>query len=415
MKTPRMFIVGASVLLSTAIVFGEVEVTVDHNSNENATDQFKFKNVPSPAPDTAAAKAKFTIVAGEADGNGADVSALNDGKLPVEEDQPDSNFFFAEDTAGGRVEADLGNVIPVKEINSYSWHPNTRGPQVYRLYASDGTADDFNAKPGTGIDPEKTGWKLIAIVDTRPKSGDGGGQYGVNISDSTGLIGKFRYLLFDMSRTEADDSFGNTFYSEINVIAADGSSAGEKAASPEENAAAVQVPLAPYFNKIGIQPDGAEFEESLDDGGWSCSSNLLGTAQVWNGVKFNLGSASASNVVTCAGQTIPLPSGHCSSLRMLALAVNGDQESQNFTVTYADSAAPLPVTQSFSDWFTPEDYSGESRVVTMPYRNQSDGTKDEQTFYLYGYSFSLNPTNSVKDLKLPDNANVKIFAITLVP
>jgi len=32
-------------------------------------------------------------------------------------------------------------------------------------------------------------------------------------------LGKFRYLLFSVFQTEVDDEFGNTFYSEINVIA----------------------------------------------------------------------------------------------------------------------------------------------------------------------------------------------------
>ena len=109
--------------------------------------------------------------------------------------------------------------IEIKQVNTYSWHPNTRGPQVYKLYASDGTAKDFDAKPKAGTDPTKVGWKLVATVDTRPKDGEGGGQYGVSIADSKDAsIGKYRYLLFDMSRTEADDDFGNTFYSEITVI-----------------------------------------------------------------------------------------------------------------------------------------------------------------------------------------------------
>jgi len=32
-------------------------------------------------------------------------------------------------------------------------------------------------------------------------------------------LGKFRYLLFDCYVTETADEFGNTFYSEIDVIA----------------------------------------------------------------------------------------------------------------------------------------------------------------------------------------------------
>src|SRR6185369_10284033 len=66
--------------------------------------------------------------------------------------------------------------------------------------------------------PESCGWKLIGKVDTRPTEGQGGGQYGVSISDSSGDIGKYRYLLFDLFRTETADPFGNTFYSEIDVI-----------------------------------------------------------------------------------------------------------------------------------------------------------------------------------------------------
>ena len=94
---------------------------------------------------------------------------------------------------------DLGGALDLKQVNTYSWHPSTRGPQVYKLYASDGEADNFKAKPKRGTDPVKCGWKLIAKVDTRPKTGDGGGQYGVSISDSDGSIGKYRYLLFAMS------------------------------------------------------------------------------------------------------------------------------------------------------------------------------------------------------------------------
>jgi hypothetical protein len=40
----------------------------------------------------------------------------------------------------------------------------------------------------------------------------------VSISDTDGALGKYRYLLFDVSSTENDDDFGNTFYSEIDVI-----------------------------------------------------------------------------------------------------------------------------------------------------------------------------------------------------
>ena len=205
-------------ILPALLARAEVKATVEYHDNSQATAEFKFKTIPSPAKDDAAAKAKISIVEGEKDSNGADTEALNDGNLPSEEDQPEKNFFFNAGTEGGRLAIDLGSAINIKQVNTYSWHPNTRGPQVYKLYASDGSDKDFKAAPKKGTDPAKAGWKLIATVDTKPKSGEGGGQYGVSIADTAGAIGKYRYLLFDMSRTEAEDEFGNTFYSEIDVI-----------------------------------------------------------------------------------------------------------------------------------------------------------------------------------------------------
>jgi len=196
----------------------EIKCVVGHNRNEEVSPGFKFKDVPPPSRGDAAAKAKFAIVDGRRDRNGGGVDILQDDRIPTEADQPSQNFFFGAGTDGGRLLVDLDRAVEIKQVNTYSWHPDTRGPQVYRLFASQGTAADFNARPGKGTDPQKTGWKLIAAVDTRPKGGGSGGQYGVSISDSSGAIGKYRYLLFDISRTEGDDPFGNTFYSEIDVI-----------------------------------------------------------------------------------------------------------------------------------------------------------------------------------------------------
>jgi hypothetical protein len=127
-----------------------------------------------------------------------------------------------------------------------------------------------------------------------------------------------------------------------------------------------------------------------------------------------MGSPGVSNAVTAAGQTITLPAGTFSSLRLLMMAVNGNQETNDFIVTYGDNTVQTN-TQSVSDWFTPTPYPGETQVVSMDYRNQADGSKDEETCYVYGYSFSLNAKNAVKSVTLPNNSSVKIFAMTLVP
>ncbi|HWD92604.1 MAG TPA: basic secretory protein-like protein [Verrucomicrobiae bacterium] len=223
----RTFIL-AMLLAGGVAARAEVKVTVGHNEGDAASAAFKFKNVPSPAAHNAATSAKFSVVAGEMDPASGGLSKLNDGKLPTEEDQPDENFFFNEGSPGGRLVADLGSAISIKQINTYSWHPSTRGPQIYKLYGSDGTDKDFNAAPTNGVNPESCGWKHIVSVSTKSKGeGEDGGQYGVSIADTDGAIGKYRYLLFDTLATEHDDDFGNTFYGEINVI--DASTSGDKA------------------------------------------------------------------------------------------------------------------------------------------------------------------------------------------
>jgi hypothetical protein len=206
-------------LLSVLTLFqATAKQTTEHNNNATATRAFKFKSIPSPVKDDLAAGAKLSILDGEIDPNGADVVALTDGVLPTEEDQPATNFFFQAGTGGGRIRMDLGSVVEIQEINSYSWHPNTRGPQVYKVWGSAGSDAKFNAEPKGSIDPATCGWKLIATVDTRSSDGNDGGQYGVSIANPGGGLGKYKYLLFDCYVTETADDWGNTFYSEIDVV-----------------------------------------------------------------------------------------------------------------------------------------------------------------------------------------------------
>jgi hypothetical protein len=227
---PRNILTLALLFPGASLVHADAQVTIDRNEGSSASSAFKFKAVPSPLKNDAGAKATFSIVDGQNDPNGGNIRRLNDGRLPEEDDAPTDSFFFAQGTQGGRLAADLGSAIEISQVNTYSWHADTRAPQVYKLYTADGAAAGFNAAPKTGTDPATCGWKLIATVDTRPKTGDMGGQYGVSIADAAGSLGTFRYVLFDISRTEETDPFGLTFFSEIDIRAA-------KPAEPEVAAA----------------------------------------------------------------------------------------------------------------------------------------------------------------------------------
>jgi len=207
----------ALALLAGLSARAEVKVTFERNVR--GTPEFKFKNVPGPLRNDAAAKGKFSLVDGESDPNGGGLRALNDGRLPEEEDEPGANFFFQAGSEGGRLLLDLGSVIEVKQVNSYSWHPGERAPQVFKLYGAQGAEEGFNAAPKRGADPAACGWKLVASVDTRAQAGEPGGQYGVSVADPAGALGKYRYFLFDVFPSASGSQFGQTFFSEIDVRA----------------------------------------------------------------------------------------------------------------------------------------------------------------------------------------------------
>jgi alpha-mannosidase len=176
----------------------------------------------------------------------------------------------------------------------------------------------------------------------------------------------------------------------------------------------VPVDLSSAYNVTGIYNDGSTFarDASLDEVGYSFSEQQIGSEQGGDGVVFKLGPANAPDAVT--SQTVALPAGKFTSLKILATAVNGGQELQTFAVTYADGTSSS-FTQSLSDWVAPGTFPGESVAVKTPYRLTADGSKDSRTFHAYAYSFALDRNKVVRSVSLPDNRNVLVLAMTLAP
>ncbi len=179
-------------------------------------------------------------------------------------------------------------------------------------------------------------------------------------------------------------------------------------------AVASQVNLAPIFDTIGMTTDGRTFSVGIDGVGNAYSATLLGSTQTVNKTLFKLGTADAANAVSGNGKTVTLPPGNFSTLQMLATGVEGNQLGQTFKVTYTDGVSST-FTQSFSDWLTYQGYAGEFVALKTAYRNVSNGTKDNRTFQLYAYSFTLNSGKTVSTIQMPSNPNVKVLAMTLMP
>jgi hypothetical protein len=228
-----------------ATALGNATVVIDHNDSDVATGGFRFSRVPSPGTNSLPS-AKFAVVEGEEDSNCAGVDALQGGPLPEDEDQPDRNFFFAAGTPGGILELDMKKVTPIWQVNTYSWHPGSRAPQVYKLYGAKGSATAFKERPPKGADPTNWGWVLIAKVDTRTDYGDEGGQYGVSVQAPSGKLGDYHYLLFVCSATETSDAFGNTFYSRIDILNHPNTQHGTGTSKPPAKPFVVRTPDAKY-------------------------------------------------------------------------------------------------------------------------------------------------------------------------
>ena len=175
------------------------------------------------------------------------------------------------------------------------------------------------------------------------------------------------------------------------------------------------VDLSSDFDVNGIYQDGTTYTTGgLDGTGYSYSSKLLTASRVFNSTLLKFGTANQLDAVGSGGQSISLPQGQFSSLMLLGTAVEGNQTSQTLTVNYTDGTSSKFV-QSFSDWFTPQKYAGESEGVAMAYRDFDNGTKDQRTFSLYEYRLVLNSAKTVQSITLPNNPKVLVLAATLLP
>jgi uncharacterized membrane protein len=179
--------------------------------------------------------------------------------------------------------------------------------------------------------------------------------------------------------------------------------------APAPGTAVVSLALAANISAAAI--DSLPFTGGgLDNGGRSYSGLLLGASQTIGAITYSLAPMTGSSAVN--SKTVPLPSGQFGALKLLATGLNGNQPAQTFTVNYTDGSKST-FAQSLSDWFTPQNYPGESTGLMMPYRDNSTGTIDGRTFLLYEYSFNLAPGKTVSSVVLPNNRNVAVLAMTL--
>lgn len=146
----------------------------------------------------------------DAGARGLHLPRLNDGKFAATSEDPANSTWF--DTKGNsRILVDLGRRMDVARINVYSWHSGALSPQRYTLWASEAES----APSAEAADLSKN-WSEVARGDTF-LLGEGG-KHGSSINSPNGVVGSYRYLLFDLSANKPEWSRSG-FISEIDVYA----------------------------------------------------------------------------------------------------------------------------------------------------------------------------------------------------
>ncbi len=182
-------------------------------------------------------------------------------------------------------------------------------------------------------------------------------------------------------------------------------------------AAAQVVPVKLVYNLPGIWNIGTSDSGGLDGGGSAYVGSLIGTSLEFDAQTFVL--APPGNVVTdrqaVTSTSIALPAGQATSLSFLGGAThgNGPQPDQKFIVTYTDSTSQT-FTQSMSNFGAgpPQGYAGETTVLTMPDKILN-GVLHAGSYKVYGYTFALDSSKTVKSLTMPDNPDVFILAVNV--
>ena len=169
------------------------------------------------------------------------------------------------------------------------------------------------------------------------------------------------------------------------------------------------------YNMKAISPDAFMADADIDSLGNSFSDELMPDIIVNNGIPFARGEAGISNAVRCQGQRIQLPEGDFDKVYILAAAADQDRRAD----FHVDDAAYVFDVPYFSDFYAQwgqdtfsEGYvkNGELAYVGNHRHNSAHG--NEAYVFTYMYQLELDIDADSKEIILPDNPDIIVFAAT---
>ncbi|KGN38656.1 GH92 family glycosyl hydrolase [Knoellia subterranea] len=175
------------------------------------------------------------------------------------------------------------------------------------------------------------------------------------------------------------------------------------------------VDLGDERNHDGTATVGASSEGNFDGSGWAYDAALLPAAGAWehDGVEYAVPSASGTtpNFVEARGQTLLVPAGQRSRLRLVGATHNGDVTT-SLRVTYTDgSTADVPV--ALTDWAASSGRNGNTVALDMDHRIRNGSGVDGPPVQLFAHSAATNSAKELQSITLPNDPRFEVYALTV--
>jgi hypothetical protein len=174
------------------------------------------------------------------------------------------------------------------------------------------------------------------------------------------------------------------------------------------------VDLTGERTKDGTATVAAPDEGNFDGGGWSYDGDLFPAAGTvtWGGTVYATPEpgGTAPNLVVARGQSILLPEGRRTALRLVMTSHNGPVPAP-LTIGYADGSS-TQAALSVGDWCN-DPTPGTGVVLAMPHRIKAGQGVDGPPTKLFGLSVPLAGGKQVRSLTLPDDPRLHLYAVTL--
>ena len=174
------------------------------------------------------------------------------------------------------------------------------------------------------------------------------------------------------------------------------------------------VDLAAERTKDGTATVAAPEEGNFDGGGWSFDGDLLPAAGTvtWAGTTYATPDprGTAANFVPARGQSILLPEGARTALRLVVTSHNGPVPAV-LTIGYTDGSSTQAAV-TVADWCG-DPAAGTTTLLAMPHRIKAGQGVDGPPVRLFGVSVPLAAGKRVRSLTLPDDPRLHVYAATL--